>query len=279
MKRCRASCLILVMCVFAGRPALADETSKETSPWERYSANLGIFLATTNSTARLGSTSAGVEFDVEDTLGLGSGNNALRVGAAWRFTDNRRHRVDFGWFGLKKDGSRVLQNDLEVNGTTIPAGTGVDSEIKLDLFRGSYSYSFFQDDRFDLAAVAGLYVAPMKITITGSGGFTDTVEQSFTAPLPVVGLRADFALTPKWFLRTNFDVFYIEVDQYTGFLTDVHIAAEYKAWKHLGFGLAFDTMHINVEASGDTGVPGVNTSGEFGFDYAGIFAYTKLYFD
>ena len=279
MKRWLPLCLFSMVCVLAGRPVSAAETAKDSSPWEKWSADLGIFLATTNSTARLGSTSAGVQFDVEDTLGLGSGNNALRLGGAWRFTENRRHRVELSWFRLKKSGSRVLQNDLEVDGTTIPAGSGVSSEVKLDLYRAAYSYSFFQDDRFDLAVSGGLYVAPMSIDINGTSGFTSSVSQSFTAPLPVVGLRADFALTPKWFLRTNFDVFYISIDRYTGFLTDVQIAAEYKAWKNVGFGLGLDTMHIEVEADKNTSVPGLNASGEFGFDYAGIYAYTKVYFD
>ena len=279
MKRCRALWLISIVCLLAGRPALAAEEEKEASPWERYSADLGIFLATTNSTARIGSTSAGVEFDVEDTLGLGSGNNAFRIGASWRFTENRRHRVDFEWFRLKKDGSRVLQNDIDTDQGTIPAGSSIDSEVTLDVFRGAYSYSFFQDDRFDLAVIAGLYVAPMSITMTGTSGFSGTVEQSFTAPLPVLGLRADFALTPKWFIRTNFDVFYVSIDDYTGFLTDVQVAAEYKAWKHVGFGLGFDTMYVKVETDGETSVPGVNATGEFAFDYAGIYAYTKIYFD
>lgn len=279
MKRFRALCLVSIVCVFAGRAAMAAETDKETSPWERYSANLGIFLATTNSSARVGSTSAGVEFDLEDTLGLGSGNNAFRAGFAWRFTENRRHRIDFSWFRLKKDGSRVLSRDLETDNITIPAGSTVNSEIKLDLYRAAYSYSFFQDDRFDLAVIGGLYVAPMSITINGTSGFTGTVDQSLTAPLPVLGLRADFALTPKWFLRTGFDVFYISVDDYTGYLTDVQIAAEYKAWKHVGFGLGFDTMHLDVEAESDTSVPGVDAAGAFSFDYAGIYAYTKIYFD
>ena len=279
MKRWLPLCLISIVCVLAVRPVSAAETAKQPSPWEKWSANLGIFLATTNSTARLGSTTAGVQFNVEDTLGLGSGNNALRLGGAWRFTENRRHRLELSWFSLRKSGSRVLQNDLEVDGTTIPAGSGVTSKVKLDVYRAAYSYSFFQDDRFDLAVSGGLYVAPMSININGTSGYTGSVSQSFTAPLPVVGLRADFALTPKWFLRTNFDVFYISIDRYTGFLTDVQVAAEYKAWKNVGFGLGFDTMHIAVEAEKSTSVPGLNANGEFGFDYAGIYAYTKVYFD
>lgn len=279
MKRRAASLLLSIACVFAALPVHADEHDAKASPWERYYANLGIFFATVNSTVRLGTPSAGVSFDVEDTLGIGSGNNAFRIDAGWRFTKSRRHRVDFTWFSLSRDGSTTLGRDLELDGQTFPAGATVSSTLDLDIFKGSYSYSFLQDDRVDLAVTAGLYVAPISINVTSSGSFTGSAQQSLTAPLPVLGLRADFVIAPKWYLRSSFDVFYVSIDDYTGFITDVQVAAEYKAFKYVGFGLGFDTMHLNVEAESSTSVPGVEFNGQFGFDYAGIYAYTKVYFD
>lgn len=279
MKRCLAVLLMSTVCVFAGWPALAAAAEKKPSPWEKYNVNLGVFFATVDSTARVGTPSAGVDFDVEDTLGLGSGNNAFRINAAWRFTENRRHRVDFDWFSLNRSGSTTLGRDLDINGMTFPAGAYVSSKLNLDLYRASYSYSIVQDDRVDLAVSAGLYIAPMSLDVNASGGFTGSVSQSITAPLPVIGLRADFAITPKWFLRSKFDVFYVSIDNYTGYISDIQVAGEYKAFKHVGFGLGIDTMHLAVEAESGTSVPGVDFDGKFSFQYAGIYAYTKLYFD
>ena len=269
--------LILIVCLTAAGSAVAEETGGKASPWDRFSLNLGAFLTTTNSTVRLGTTTAGAAIDVEDTLGIGSGNTAFRIDAAWRFTENRRHRIDFSWFSVKRSGSSQLFRDIEIDGVTYPTGTTVSTNLNLDLFRSSYSYSFFQDDRMDLAVAGGLYVAPISFDISASGGFSGSSSQSITAPLPVVGLRLDFAMTPKWFLRSNVDVFYLSYDNYTGFLTDVGVGVEYKAFEHVGFGLGFDTMHLEVEAEQGTSVPGVDFSGNFQFDYAGIYGYMKFY--
>lgn len=270
---------VLLVCLSAAGTVSAQESEKKASPWERFSLDLGAFITTTRSSVRLGSTSAGADIDVEDTLGIGSGNTALRLDAYWRFTENRRHRIDFAWFTVRRDGSTQLGRDIEIDGTTYPAGSAVSTEFDLDVFRTSYSYSFIQDDRLDLAVSGGLYVAPISFSINATGGFSGSASEDVTAPLPVVGLRADIAITPKWYLRTGFDVFYLSYDEYTGFLTDVRAGVEYKAFKNVGFGLGFETMHLEVEATSGTSVPGVDFSGSFEFDYAGLYGYMKFYLD
>lgn len=271
--------IVLIAWLAANQSALAEEATNKATPWKTISLNLGGFISETNSTVRLGTPAAGVDINVEDTLGLDSTSSAFRFDAFWRFTQSKRHRVDFSWFGLNRSGSTLLGRDIEINGTTYPAGTNVSSSFDFAIYKGSYSYSFFQDDRIDLAAGIGLYVAPISFDINASGLFTGTASQSVTAPLPVVSLRADFAITPKWFLKTNFDAFYLEIDDYKGVLTDVRVAVEYNAFKHFGIGLGFDSFSLDVEAQESTSVPGVDFSGSLGFDYAGILLYGKVYFD
>ncbi len=67
-------------------------------------------------------------------------------------------------------------------------------------------------------------------------------SETFTAPLPTFGLRADFAITPEWFLRSSFEIFYLEIKEFTGHIYESKVALEYCPWKHLGFGLAFDVF-------------------------------------
>lgn len=259
--------------------APAQETKKGATPWETFAWDLGAFFTATRSDVRLGTENLGVEIDVEDTLGVESTIVAFRTDAFWRFTQSKRHRVDFTWFSLDRTGSAVLVRDIELEGTTFPTGTTIQSKIDFDIYKGAYSYSFIQDDRLDLAASVGLYVAPISIDVSSQGAFTGRAAQSITAPLPVVGLRADFAITPKWFLRSSFDVFYLSIDNFTGLITDVQVATEYKAFKHVGFGLGFESFHLDLEAEKGTSIPGVDFDGQFGFDYAGVYVYTKVYFD
>lgn len=279
MKNTTVWSLVALICLATLQPVLAEEAKNKATPWKKYSVNLGAFFAATESSFRLGTPAAGVDVDVEDTLGLDKGNLAFRLDAFWRFTESKRHRFDFSWFRIDRDGSTTLVNDIEINGITFPAGTGVQSTFDFQIFKGAYDYSFFQDDRIDLAASVGLYVAPFSLSVGATGGGIPTQSESITAPLPVVGLRADFAITPKWYLKTNFDLFYLQVDGYTGFITDARAAVEYNAFKNIGFGLGFDALNVSVESVQDTSTPGVEFDGSIDFRYAGFLAYMKVYFD
>jgi hypothetical protein len=262
--------------LFSIPPAMAED-----SPWEKFSVDLGYFIANTDTSVRLGS-GLGVSVDMEDLLGLDTTNSAARVGASWRFTDNRRHRLDFEWFRFRRDGSRtigedILYKDEDGNEHIIEAGTYVESFFDFDIYQFAYSYSFFQDDRIDLAGSLGLYVMPIDFGLSATGLFSVGGSESFTAPLPTLGVRADFAITPKWFFRSGLEVFYLEIGEFAGSILAVDVAIEYLPWKHFGFGLGFDSLNVHVEAD-EEDYPGIDFQGEVNFKYTGLQLYAKLYF-
>lgn len=256
----------------------AEEASAlETgSPWEKWSLSLGGMLVTTSSSARFGLAGAGVEVNLEELLGLDSSTSSYRFEGGWRFSDNLRHRIGVSWLDLSRSGELVTRQDVDVgSGTVIPAGTGAKAGFKMHLIRTDYSYSFVQDDRVDLAAVFGFYVAPIDVSVettTGSG-----YQNSFdvTAPLPLIGLRMDFLIAPKWYLRSNISLFYLEYDGYTGSMSDIMLGAEYRAWKHFAVGLGVDSFRFAVESNGSTSVPGVDRQGSVDYGYTGLMLYVK----
>jgi hypothetical protein len=258
------------------QPAMAEDTT-----WKKFSLSLGYFIANTDTSVRLGS-GLGVSVDMEDLLGLDSTDSAGRVRAAWRFTDNRRHRLDLQWFGFRRDGSRTIGEDIHYkdkdgNDQVITAGTHVESFFDFDIYQLAYSYSFFQDDRIDLAGSLGLYVMPIDFGFNATGLISVGGSESFTAPLPVLGVRIDFAITPKWYFRSGLEVFYLEIGEFAGSILDANVAIEYLPWKHFGFGLGFDSLNVKVEADGDD-YPGIDFKGEVNFHYTGLQLYAKLYF-
>ena len=145
------------------------------------------------------------------------------------------------------------------------------------IFKGSYTYSFFQDDRFDFGVSFGLFVIPIDYDFKSTTGQQEEVD-SITAPLPVIGLKGDFAITPKLFLKSYIDLFYLEFDDYVGKIWNYHIALEYNVFKNVGFGVGFDHLEVDVEAHSDTDIPGVNFNGNINFLYTGVMIYTKIYF-
>ena len=263
------------------QPTWAENPGSKDTPWEKFSLNAGYFISNTSTDLSLGS-GLGVTVDVEELLGLDTTNNVFRIDAFWRFTDNRRHRLDFTWFSFRRDGSKTIGKDIEYeddagNINTIPAGTQVNTKFNLDIYKVAYSYSFFQDDRMDLAGNIGLYVMPIDIGINASGLFNVDETERFTAPLPTLGLRMDFAIIPKWFLRTGFDVFYLEIKEFKGTIFESHAAVEYLPWKNFGFGLGFNAFNLDIEADGED-YPQIDFVGELNFKYSGLLLYAKMFF-
>jgi len=261
--------------------AWASDTPPNTLPWKTAALNAGYFLSAVDSTVRLGS-GLGIDIDVEDALGLEGTSSVFRLGGYWRFSNNKRHRLDLNWFSLNRSADRVILEDIVIENDegeqiTIAAGTAVESVFDLDIFQATYSYSFFQDDRLDLALLAGLYVMPVDVGLTVTGLLNERGSAKFTAPLPVLGFRMDIAVTPRWFIRTGTEAFYVEYENFTGSILKGHAAIEYNPWKHVGLGLGFDALAISVKAD-DEDWPEVDLNGKVQFRYTGLQAYVSLFF-
>ena len=127
----------------------------------------------------------------------------------------------------------------------------------------------------DLAVGVGVYVAPITASLSSASG--ELASQDFTAPLPTLALRFDFAITPKLLLKQSVDLFYIEYGSFKGALVDTMFGLEYNAWKHLGFGAALNTFRLAVEAEDDD-YPAIDLAGRIDFSFRGLLLYGKFYY-
>ena len=277
MKKTACICLFALMIILYSLSVNAGEKENKDKPWERFSLSLGGFSTTINSDVGLGAKGLNLEVNVEDALDMDSSVSVFRVDGLWRFSRNLRHRLDLGWFDISRDSSTTLLQDITIGDTIFPLGTEVTSSFDLQIFKGAYSYSFFQDDRMDMGVSFGLFVMPIDFKIDASGAFEGHESESITAPLPVLGFRTDFAITPKLFLKFNVDFFYLEIDQFEGAVTDTKFALEYNAFKNIGFGIGLERFNIYIKAEGED-YPNIDFNGTFEFRYVGLMAYCKVYF-
>ena len=139
------------------------------------------------------------------------------------------------------------------------------------------SVNFQGDDRMDLAGSFGLFVMPITFDMNAPGLGSSEGDFSFTAPLPAFGLRGDFAITPRWMLRTNFDFFYLEYESFRGALLDARVAVEYNPWDHFGFGLGLDSFKLKLSAE-DTDYPSVDFQGNIKSQFFGVQLYARYFF-
>ena len=259
------------------KKALTASDSAAFETWERFSVHGGGFLAGLSSGMVIGSKQLGigVGLNLEDALGLKTNDFVFRGGMLYRFGHRRRHNFRFSYFGFYRSATKVLETDLEIGDEIYPIGTELTSKFNLQIFKGAYDYSFFMDDRFDFGISIGLFIMPISFT-------RSTINQGhrvtdFTAPLPVIGLRTDFSVSPRFMIKQSIHLLYLEIGQLKGNITDYNFLLEYNAWKHFGFGLGINTYVLKITAMSEK-----NNFFDFGgqveMNYTGLIIYAKFSF-
>jgi hypothetical protein len=247
-----------------------------------------VYFASLDSGVTLGgSKGLGLKLDVEDLLGLETTDVSFRAAAGYRIGKKRRHKLELSWFRFHRSGENEIVQAIEIPPElpgdlpeTLGPGT-IESVFNFDIYKLKYEYSFILDERADLNVGIGLFVMPIEFGIGFNAPGVDGIEteESITAPLPVIGLGFDFAITPKWFIRQQLEFFYLEYDNFEGGIQSLSVALEYFPWKHVGFGLGADGLNVNLKVSGETDYPGLGDFvGTLDFAYIGAQLYMKLVF-
>jgi hypothetical protein len=98
------------------------------------------------------------------------------------------------------------------------------------------------------------------------------VSETFTAPVPVLGLRGDFVITSRWLFRASTDLVYLPLDEYDIAITDSLLALEYTPFEHGGIGLGLNNVRYKVESNS------LDVDGKARLEFVGALAYLKLRF-
>jgi len=271
---CRPCLGIFLFLTFANLPLRSQDSVQYK--WERFSVNLGGFLATMNSDISIDGQEMGlgVNINLENALGLRTSNTVIRGEVEYNFGSKRRSYVRMGYIGLFRNASKTLETELEIGGSVFPVGTELNSKYNIQIYRGMYDYAFFKDTRIMFAASVGLYVLPMDFSIS-----TDQIineSANVIAPLPVLGFRNTFIITPKVILKQNVEFLYVKTASIKGLISDLNVWVEYNPFKHFGFGLGFNTFRFNFSAYETIGSR--DFKGSLSNEFAGLLFYGRYHF-
>jgi len=247
----------------------------QRDPWEKWSVSLGAFVADLDNSIRIGAPGVGLEFDLEDALGLKNSQTVFRLDASYRFGADNRHRLDATWFDLSRSATRTLLEEIEIGGVVYPIGTTVDSEFDLAFYNVRYGYSFIKDERIDFAGSLGLHITDVGMFINDTAGILGEEGDRVTAPLPLIGMRLDVALTPNWYFRSSVEALYLSLGDFTGSITDTLLAGEYRAWDRFALGVGLNAVHLTLE---NDNALGLDFKGRIKSDFVGLMLYGKAMF-
>jgi len=249
--------LWLIAC--AGNAAAAESSS----PLAQHTlvVEAGAFLSEFDTTVRLSGPRSGTAVDLEDQLGLDDNQTSFRGNLGWRFAE--RHRLLLGYYKFDRTakGSAERSFTIETADQTLEfdAGVSVRSAFDWQLIPVSYAYSFVLTDRFEAAASIGVHWADAKISFEGEAFVNDNPvarvaaeSAKMSAPLPVFGLEASYAVTPRWIVGAHGQYFWLDYGDYSGSLTDVRLTTEYRFANRIGVGIGYTWYDIDFsEDRGD----------------------------
>jgi hypothetical protein len=227
-------------------PALA------ASDEDRFNLSVGAFFVThTDGTVRLdhsvGPANIGTSIDWHRDLGGETNKTVPRIDGYYRFS--AKHRVDFSWYSIDRSGLITTQRDIDFGNINFPAGTTIDSRLETKVFKVAYTYSFYRTADIETALTFGLHITNIKASLQ-SAGLGISEAESTTAPLPVFGYRIDYSLSPKWWVRSKYELFFLDrLKEVQGSLSDFTVAIEHRTFKHFGFGFGLDRTSANFDVS------------------------------
>lgn len=249
---------IVALAVLGALPAAAsaqDFMSNQLIPpmQETFVLSLGGITNTFDTNLRVdGDNRNGTPINLEDN-GLKDSLTSFQAQAMWRFAP--RHRVGMLYYGTDRSGTRTYTTSITVGDNTYPLGATVSAKNKVEVINVDYRYSFMQDPNFELAGVFGVYGGTVKYDVNAVGtlnnqSVTYQKSASTTVPIPVLGLSADWYLTPAWRLGGFIAGMKAKIGSVDGSAMVGGAHLDYQMWRGLGVGLGWTYADIEADASG-----------------------------
>lgn len=241
------------------------------SGWQQrdgLSVSAGMFLPNYDTKIRKSSGStAGSDISLEDDLGLDSDDEIPVFSIAVRPWP--RHKFFLSYMGMDRDADQVLAEDLIFDGITFPAGTQVDTQFDIDMYRAGYTWSFLQKETWELGFSMGAYWVDMDMTVSTLGGQLEA-DYSESEPFPMFGFSGSWLLNDKWLVRGTAEAFSIDMNDVEGDFYNVRVEAEYAVTANISIGAGYDLVRIDAK---DT-----EKNNKVNYDYDGAVVFLRYLF-
>ena len=222
----------------------------------KFVGNLGGFIVGTDLKANLnGSSVNNPDIDFDKTFG-DADNTRIRADALWRITP--AHHLRFLYFDDSTTRKRVIDEDLAWGDAVYTAGGEVKSKNTFKIYEFAYEYAFIRQPAFELAGTLGVHGLDMSVKLSGDAIVTDengnqtsvsgeTKGGSLSAPLPVLGVRAGWVVSPNVYLDAQAQFFKAKINGYDGRILDLRAGATYMFTRNFGLGIGYNLFTSRVE--------------------------------
>jgi hypothetical protein len=274
---------VSLVAVGVAMSARAQDTPTEDLLKDRFVINLGGFAVTStiNGSLKGSANTSGQNINFDKQFGTDGNQTRVRLDFLWRITPTQHLR--FSYFDDDVRRTRTIDQDLAWGDYTFIAGGQVTAETKFQVYELAYEFAFLRRQNYEIAAIAGIHFDHLTLKLSGDASLTvDTpagpVEEPATfasksnsvpAPLPVLGLRGDWAVSPHVYLDASGEVFKLSYQGINGNWADLRVGATWMFSHHFGVGVGYDHFATHVDLSKGS------FNGRLNFGYQGLLIYVK----
>ena len=240
-----ATGLVLIMQLALAATAVASDQAAFSNKFQLRLASFYIERADTDI-AVFDDSGIGTLVNFADDLGGDESTTIPRLDMHYRFSD--RHRLDFASYRIERDGRKLLQIDIDWDDQNYSIGENISTKFEYELVKVGYAFSFYHSPETELSFTAGLNITSYDLEYElADGSRSDSSDVG--APLPMLGLRMSYAITPKWSVHYLTETFFVEIgDELEGSFFNYEFDLQYRAGKHLLLGLGIARLGIDLES-------------------------------
>lgn len=259
------------------------DTPTEDLLRDRFVINLGGFVvsSTINASLKGSASTSDQSINFDKQFGTDGDQTRVRLDFLWRITPTQH--VRFSYFDDDVQRTRNIDQDLAWGDYTFIAGGQVTAETKFHVYELAYEYAFLRRQNYQIVAIAGIHVDDLTLKLSGNASLTvDTpagpVEEPATfatkagsvpAPLPVLGIRGEWAVSRHIYLEASAEVFGLSYQGIDGNWSDLRAGATWMFSHHFGLGVGYDHFATHVDVSKGS------FNGRLNFGYQGLLIYVK----
>lgn len=269
--------VLLLALLAAGGSARAQDLG--SFPFDRFSLIAGSFYETTDTNLRLDAASrAGTSISLESDLGLDDSDQLLRLGAEWRPFE--RHQFAAAYYKLSREGSRVIDRDIDFGGVTFPARGSVGAKADFEFLELVYTLWAVKKPRGGLGLSLGASQIGIDTTLNaqlavpGGGGMVSRERSASTdLPVPLLGAEGRYAFARRFLIAGSVRLLpKVNIENYEGKVLTYGARLEWRLARHLGLGASWDSFNIDADVDKD------RFRGSLDFTVEGAQAYLRLAF-
>jgi hypothetical protein len=135
----------------------------------------------------------------------------------------------------------------------------------------NYQYSFIKNDHPELAGLVGMYGARFKFNFNATSPVTN-VDKRTDVPLPVLGARLDYFLTPRWTASLFGEAMKMKIGDVDGRVYYAGVSTDYMLTRHFGLGVGYSLADLQVD------LDKADFHGQIGWRMNSLLGYAQLRF-